>query len=97
MNHSTLNAVLSPIVSEFGTQSQADSYKAWLDLKLQRAEKSAADQPMIPHDQAMGQIRSLLEAKEQLQKRAALSSRVKLKSVMSKVRDVPARAGDELP
>ena len=45
----------------------------------------------------MGQIRSLLEAKEQLQKRAALSSRVKLKSVMSKVRDVPARAGDELP
>ena len=48
-----MNAVLSPIVSEFGTQSQADSYKAWLDLKLQRAEKSTADQPMIPHDQAM--------------------------------------------
>ncbi len=59
-----MNAVLSPIVSEFGTQSQADSYKAWLDLKLQRAEKSAADQPMIPHDQAMGQIRSLLETKK---------------------------------
>ncbi len=59
-----MNAVLSPIVSEFSTQDQADSYKAWLDLKLQRAETSAADQPLIPHDQAMGQIRSLLEAKK---------------------------------
>ena len=58
-----MNAVLSPIVSEFSTQSQADSYKAWLALKLQRAEMSAADQPMIPHDQAMADIRSLLEAK----------------------------------
>ena len=59
-----MNAVLSPIVSEFSTQDQADSYRAWLDLKLQRAEKSAVDQPLIPHDQAMGQIRSLLEAKK---------------------------------
>ena len=59
-----MNAVLSPIVSEFGTQSQAHSYKAWLDLKLQRADKSVADQPMIPHDQAMAEIRSLLEAKK---------------------------------
>ena len=59
-----MNAVLSPIVSEFSTQNQADSYKVWLDLKLQRAEKSAADQPMVPHDQAMGEIRRLLEAKK---------------------------------
>ena len=59
-----MNAVLSPIVSEFGTQNQADSYNAWLDVKIQRAEKSAADLPMIPHDQAMGEIRSLLEAKK---------------------------------
>ena len=71
MNHSTLNAVLSPIVSEFGTQSQADSYTAWLDLKLKSAEKNAADEAMIPHDQAMGEIRSLLEAKKQLKERAA--------------------------
>ena len=58
-----MNADLSPIVSEFATQGQADSYKEWLDLKLQRAEQSASNQPMIPHDQAMGEIRSLLKAR----------------------------------
>ncbi len=62
-----MDAVLSPIVSEFATQNQADSYKEWLDLKLQRAEQSAADQPMIPHDQAMGEIRNLLKTKKQSQ------------------------------
>jgi hypothetical protein len=62
-----MNAVLSPIVSEFSTQSQADAYKEWLDLKLQRAEKSAAEQPMIPHDQAMGEIRNLLAFKKKSQ------------------------------
>jgi hypothetical protein len=56
-----MNAVLSPIVSEFETQEQADSYDRWLQEKLQRAEVSAATQPMVPHDQAMSEIRAMLQ------------------------------------
>jgi hypothetical protein len=56
-----MNAVLSPLVSEFETQEQADSYNHWLQAKLERAEINATTQPMIPHDQAMSEIRSLLQ------------------------------------
>lgn len=40
---------------------------------------------------------SALRTETFFQERGALSSRAKFKRVMAKVRDVPARAGDELP
>lgn len=58
-----MNAVLSPIVSEFEAQEQADSYDRWLQAKLQRAEVGAAAQPMVPHDQAMSEIRAMLQTR----------------------------------
>lgn len=58
-----MNAVLSPLVSEFATQEHADSYNRWLQAKLDRAEVNAATQPMVPHDQAMSEIRAMLQAK----------------------------------
>ena len=58
-----MNAVLSPLVSEFETQEQADAYNRWLQAKLQRAEVNASMQPMVPHDQAMSEIRAMLQTK----------------------------------
>ncbi|MFS2221403.1 stability determinant [Pantoea sp. B65] len=55
---------LSPIVSEFETQEQADSYDRWFRAKVEEAINST--KPRIPHDQAMAEIRSRLEAKRKL-------------------------------
>jgi hypothetical protein len=49
---------LSPIVSEFATQAEADAYDAWLKAKV---ERSIADpRPTIPNDQVMRRIRGKL-------------------------------------
>jgi hypothetical protein len=57
-----MNAVLSPLVSEFETTDQESSYNAWLKAKI---EKSLQDpRPNIPHDQVMAHMRALLDAKE---------------------------------
>lgn len=55
---------LSPIVSEFETQEQADSYDRWFRAKVEAAMNST--KPRIPHDKAMAEIRSRLEAKRKL-------------------------------
>lgn len=52
---------LDPIVSEFETQEQADSYDRWFRERVQR---SLADpRPSIPHDEAMARVRAVIEAK----------------------------------
>lgn len=40
---------LSPIVSEFETKEEADSYTAWLQAKV--AASLADPRPAIPHDE----------------------------------------------
>ncbi|CAI2038863.1 Uncharacterised protein [Serratia fonticola] len=55
---------LSPIVSEFETQEQADRYDRWFRAKVEAAMNST--KPRIPHDQVMAEIRSRLEAKRKL-------------------------------
>lgn len=55
---------LDPIVSEFDTQEQADSYDKWFRAKVQEALDS--DKPSIPHDEAMAQVERLL--RERLKK-----------------------------
>jgi hypothetical protein len=44
-----MNAVLDPIVSEFETQEQADSYDRWFRAKVQEALDDP--RPSIPHDE----------------------------------------------
>lgn len=55
-----MNAVLSPIVSEFDTEEQAASYDRWFREKVAAAR--ADTRPGIPHDQAMARIRARLDA-----------------------------------
>lgn len=52
---------LDPLVSEFETQEQADSYEAWV---RERVERSMQDKrPRVPHDEAMARIAALIKAK----------------------------------
>ena len=53
---------LDPLISEFATQADADSYDAWFRAKVQEALDSK--KPSIPHDEAMANVRAMLEAKE---------------------------------
>ncbi|TDQ36210.1 antitoxin [Thiopseudomonas denitrificans] len=52
---------LDPLVSEFETQDQADSYDAWVRERIERSMKD--DRPRVPHDEAMARITALIEAK----------------------------------
>ena len=54
-----MNAVLSPIVSEFETKEQEASYNAWLNAKV--AESLKDTRPNIPHDVVMAKMRALLQ------------------------------------
>ena len=51
---------LSPIVSEFETQEEAEAYDRWFRAKVEAA--LADTRPGIPHDEAMAEIRRNLEA-----------------------------------
>lgn len=56
-----MNAVLSPIESEFTTAEEAAAYDQWLRAKV---AKSLADpRPSIPHDQVMAEMRERIAAK----------------------------------
>ena len=66
-----MNAVLSPIVSEFETQEAADSYDAWFRAKIQ--ESLDDPRPSIPHDVVMAKMRALLKSKSLISKTANAS------------------------
>ncbi len=54
-----------PIISEFETQSQAESYDRWFRVKVQA---SIADiRPTIPHDQVMAQVEQIIARAERQQ------------------------------
>lgn len=56
-----MNAVLSPIESEFATSEEATAYEEWLHAKVR---KSLADpRPSIPHDQVMAEMRNRIASK----------------------------------
>jgi len=60
-----MNAILSPLVSEFETEEQAASYVAWVKAKVQA---SLDDQrPGIPHDQVMAEMESIIVEAESRQ------------------------------
>lgn len=52
---------LNPIVSEFPSQEEADSYDLWFRAKVQEALDST--KPSIPHDQVMSEALQRIEAK----------------------------------
>ncbi|EES3797556.1 antitoxin [Escherichia coli] len=53
-----MNTALSPIVSEFETIEQENSYNEWLRTKV--AASLADPRPAIPHDEAMAEIENLI-------------------------------------
>ena len=54
-----MNAVLSPIVSEFETEEQESSYNHWFRAKVEEALGSK--KPRLPHDAAVAKVQTLLE------------------------------------
>jgi hypothetical protein len=61
---------LSPIVSEFETQEQADSYDRWFRAKVQAALDDP--RPSIPHDDAMAKLEAMLEERRTLRAKRAM-------------------------
>ena len=51
----------SPIVSEFGSEEEEQSYLRWLEAKIAAAR--ANTEPRIPHDQVMGELDDIIAAK----------------------------------
>jgi hypothetical protein len=58
-----MNAVLDPLISEFATQEQADSYEQWFRAKVQ--ESLDDPRPGIPHDQVMAKMDALISKYDQ--------------------------------
>jgi hypothetical protein len=61
-----MNAVLSPIVSEFETEEQAASYDRWFRAQVQEAIDDP--RPSIPHDQVMAEMREIIAKKRAARK-----------------------------
>lgn len=53
-----MNAILSPLVSEFETEEQATSYVAWVKAKVQASLDDP--RPGIPHDQVMAEMDAII-------------------------------------
>ncbi len=59
-----MTTALSPLVSEFETTEQEESYLTWLKGKVQ---KSLADtRPNVSHDQVLFEMRALLQSSKPL-------------------------------
>jgi hypothetical protein len=56
-----MNTQLDPLISEFETQEQADSYDRW--FREQIRESLEDPRPSIPHDDVMAEMRELIAAK----------------------------------
>jgi len=63
-----MNTALDPLVSEFETEEQAQSYDRWFRAKVQEALDSP--HPKILHDEAMARVDRMIEAKRNAQKNA---------------------------
>lgn len=61
-----MSTKLSPIVSEFDTQEEADSYDRWFRAKVQESLDDPG--PGTPHEQVMAEIEMIIvEAEAQRQ------------------------------
>lgn len=57
-----MSTPLDPIVSEFETQEQADSYDRWFRERIQQSLDDP--RPNVPHDEAMARVRAMIESKK---------------------------------
>ena len=57
-----MSAQLSPIVSEFETQEQADSHDRWFRRKVQ--ESLDDPRPGLPHDEVMAEMEAIISQAE---------------------------------
>ena len=53
-----MNAILSPVVSEFETDEQATSYVAWVKAKVQASLDDT--RPGIAHDLVMAEMEAII-------------------------------------
>ncbi|CAD6115694.1 antitoxin [Escherichia coli] len=53
-----MSTALSPIISEFETIEQENSYNEWLRAKV--ASSLADPRPAIPHDEVMAEMENLI-------------------------------------
>ncbi|MDH1281657.1 stability determinant [Pseudomonas chengduensis] len=61
-----MSVQLSPIVSEFETQEQADSHDRWFRRKVQ--ESLDDSRPGVPHDQVMAEMEAIIVQAEARQR-----------------------------
>lgn len=54
-----MSTQLDPLISEFETQEQAESYDRWFRAKVQEALDS--EKPALPHAEAMAKLNRLIE------------------------------------
>ena len=59
-----MNAVLSPIVSEFESEEEANDYDEWFRKKVKQAIDDP--RPSLPHDEAMARVERLLTEKRKV-------------------------------
>jgi hypothetical protein len=64
-----MSAVLSPILSEFETVEQEDSYTVWLHSKV--AASLADQRPNLPHDEVMAEMDAIIADAESTALRSA--------------------------
>ncbi|WP_417705798.1 stability determinant [Pseudomonas sp.] len=57
-----MSVQLSPIVSEFETQEQADRHDRWFRRKVQ--ESLDDSRPGVPHDQVMAEMEAIITQAE---------------------------------
>lgn len=60
---------LDPLISEFETQEQADSYDKWFRAKVQ--EGIDDPRPRVPHDQVMARMQAIIDAAIARKKKSA--------------------------
>lgn len=70
-NLEPMNAVLSPIESEFSTAEEAAAYDRWFRAQVQEAIDDP--RPSIPHDQVMARMRAIIEEKRKTARPAGKS------------------------
>jgi hypothetical protein len=60
---------LSPIESEFATTEEAEAHDRW--VRAQVAEALASNEPLIPHDVVMAEVKAILDSKRNAKRRLA--------------------------
>ena len=60
---------LDPLISEFDTQEQADSYDKWFRAKVQAGIDYP--RPRIPHDEVMAKMQAIIDAAVERKKKSA--------------------------